>query len=213
MVTVIKDKEAIYDVTQYDAVLVGISTHNTLMGNFQSKMGVRFPEIVDAIDSTPYGDTRKLGKRIILEGTEPSVCLMFICTYPSRKSEFVDYDALEKCLRAANAEFKGKKVATTLLGSSKFDGRGDAERCMAIIKDCCKDVDLYVYDYEQISVKDEIDRQKKYFRSLKERCKGDRNALEKINETMMEMRRKTYLPTDMYIASRKRKEVDDILNS
>ena len=41
------------------------------------------------------------------------------------KKDFIDYDALEKCLRTANAEFKGKKVMSTIIGSSNFDGKGD----------------------------------------------------------------------------------------
>ena len=41
MVKIIKGKEAIYDVEDYDVVLMGISTHNTLMGKFQGKMGIK----------------------------------------------------------------------------------------------------------------------------------------------------------------------------
>lgn len=214
MVTIIKDKEAIYDTEKYDVVLLGLSTHNVLMGNFQGKMAVKYPIIEKAYYNTPVGDIRKLGKRITIDdlGDEkPKISLMFICTYPSRKKDFIDYEALEKCLKTANAEFKGMRVMSTILGSSKFDGRGNKEKCISIIKECCKDIDLYLYDYEQISIKDEIYRQRKYFKELKENYKNDKEMVSKIKDMAFEMRKKTFLPDNKYFI-KKSKEEDEILN-
>lgn len=208
--TIIKDKEAIYDVDDYDVVLVGVSTHNMLMGNFQGKIGVKFPKVKEVYESTPYGDYRKLGKRLTLDDMKPVISLMFICTYPSKKA-FVDYDSLERCLKTANAEFKGKKVLTTVLGSTKFDGKGEREKCLDIIERSTPDLDLYVYDYEQIRILEEVNRQHKYFKEMKDKYKGDKEMIEKIKEMMMEMRRKTYLPEDMYYVKKKRED-DEILN-
>ena len=212
MVKIIKEKEAIYDVEDYDVVLMGISTHNTLMGNFQGKMNVKYPIIEKVINKTPYGDLRKLGKRITIDETKPIICLMYICTYPSRKDNFIDYDALEKCLKAANVEFSGKKVLSTLLGSTKFDGRGDRDKCLSIIEECTKNLDLYVYDYNQITIKEEIRLQNSYFRKYKEKYKGNKEMLKKVRETAIEMRKKAFLPTDSYLTTKKEKENDDILN-
>ena len=212
MVTIIKNKEAIYDVENYDVVLMGVSTHNIFMGNFQGKMAVKYPILEEVVSSTPYGDLRKLGRRICVTETKPTICLMYICTYPSRKDNFIDYEALEKCLKAANAEYKGKKVMTTLLGSTKFDGKGDRDKCLSIIEKCTKDIDLYVYDYKQITIKEEIKLQNSYFKKLREQNKGNKEALAKIREASIEMRKRTFLPTDMYLNTRKKKEDDEILN-
>lgn len=212
MVTFIKDKEAIYETDNYDVVLMGVSTHNMFMGNFQGKMIVKYPIVEEVGNRTPYGDKRKLGKRITIDDNKPIISLMYICTYPSRKSEYVDYDALENCLKTANSEFKGKKVMTTLLGTTKFDGKGDREKCLKIIEENTKDLDLYIYDFEQITIKEEINRQKKYFKELKEQNKGNKEMLEKIKEMMIEMREKTFLPTDAYLGGKKNKEDDEILN-
>ena len=212
MVTIIKNKEAIYDIENYDVVLMGVSTHNIFMGNFQGKMAVKYPILEKVVSSTPYGDLRKLGRRISITDTKPTICLMYICTYPSRKDNFIDYEALEKCLKAANAEYKGKKVITTLLGSTKFDGKGDRDKCLSIIEECTKDIDLYVYDYKQITIKEEIKLQNSYFKKLKEQNKGNKEALAKIREASIEMRKRTFLPTDMYLNTRKKKEDDEILN-
>lgn len=212
MVTIIKDKEPIYETENYDVVLLGLSTHNIFMGNFQGKMAVKYPIVEKVNNSTPYGDLRKLGKRITIDDNEPIISLMYICKYPSRKDNFIDYDALEKCLKTANEEFKGKKVMTTVLGSTKFDGKGDRDKCLKIIEDNTKDLDLYIYDFPQITVREEIIRQNSYFKELREKYRGNYKMLEKIRETTLEIRKKTFLPTDMYLKTKKKKEEDDILN-
>lgn len=212
MVTIIKDKEPIYETDKYDVVLVGVSTHNVLMGSFQCKLGVKYPIVEKVNDSTPYGDLRKLGKRVTIDDIgKPIISLMYICGYPSIKKEFINYDALENCLNTANAEFKGKKVLTTVLGSTRFDGRGDKEKCMEIIKRCTIDLDVDVYDYSQITTIEEIKRQRKYFLKLKETYKDDKQMLNKIKQMAIEMRKQTYLPTDKYMTRRNR-ENDNIIN-
>lgn len=212
MVTIIKDKEPIYETDKYDVVLVGVSTHNVLMGSFQCKLGVKYPIVEKVNDSTPYGDLRKLGKRVTIDDIgKPIISLMYICGYPSIKKEFINYDALENCLNTANVEFKGKKVLTTVLGSTRFDGRGDKEKCMEIIKRCTIDLDVDVYDYSQITTIEEIKRQRKYFLKLKETYKDDKQMLNKIKQMAIEMRKQTYLPTDKYMTRRNR-ENDNIIN-
>lgn len=205
MVTIIKDKEAIYDTEQYDVVLMGLSTHNIFMGNFQGKMAVKYPIVEKVNDSTPYGDIRKLGKCITIHDNTPIISLMYICTYPSRKDNFIDYEGLRKCLETANNDFKGKKVMTTLLGTTKFDGKGDREKCLKIIEETTKDLDLYIYDFEQITIKEEMKRQNRYFAKIKEQIKGNKEQLEKVKQMMEEMRKRTFLPTDKYLKGKNKK--------
>lgn len=205
MVTIIKDKEAIYDTEQYDVVLMGLSTHNIFMGNFQGKMAVKYPIVEKVNDSTPYGDIRKLGKCITIHDNTPIISLMYICTYPSRKDNFIDYEGLRKCLETVNNDFKGKKVMTTLLGSTKFDGKGDREKCLKIIEETTKDLDLYIYDFEQITIKEEMKRQNRYFAKIKEQIKGNKEQLEKVKQMMEEMRKRTFLPTDKYLKGKNKK--------
>lgn len=47
--------------------------------------------------------------------------------------------------------YKGKKIATTLIGGSRFDGNGDKDKILTIIKNTCKDIDITIYDYYQLS--------------------------------------------------------------
>ena len=152
---IVKDKDLIWDTDKYDVILVGTSIYNLLTQGFQSKLAMKYPYILDANNSTPYADKRKYGKRLTIQGT-PIISLMYICGYPHSKRDYLNYEALEHCLATANAEFKGKNVATTILGTSLFDGNGDRERCMKIIEDNTDKLNLTLYDFPQYNRRKEI---------------------------------------------------------
>lgn len=155
MIKIIKDQDLIWNTDKYDVILVGTSIYNLLTQGFQSKLRLKYPYIVEANNSTPYADKRKYGKRLTIQGT-PIISLMYICGYPHSKRDFLNYDALAHCLATANGEFKGMKVATTMLGTSLFDGNGDKEKCIQIIEENTKDLDLTVYDFPQFNRRQEI---------------------------------------------------------
>ena len=210
---IISDREAIYDTEKYDVILMGVSTHNIFMGNFQGKMIVKYPIIEKVGNRTPYGDLRKLGKRVTINDNVPIISLMYICKYPSRKGEYLDYEALEKCLKTANAEFKGKKVMTTFLGVTKFDGNGDKEKCLKIIEECTPDLDLTVYDYEQVAIRDEMCRIRKELSEIKEKNKDNDEFLKEFENFKIQYRKERFLPIEKYNGNkRKPKEEDEILN-
>lgn len=211
----IKDKEPIYETEKYDVILVGVSTHNHLNGNYQVKIGIKYPTVEKAYDSTPYADLRKLGKRLTIDKMgedKPIVSLMFICRSIHERGSYLDYDALENCLRTANAEFKGKKIMTTVIGSSKFDGRGDREKCLKLMEECLTDVDVDIYDYTQISIKEEIKRLNKYFSKARQQDKWNKTKQREISEKVMEMRKQLFLPTDKYLPLYEKRKNDNILN-
>lgn len=166
MMTVVKDKDPIWDTDDFDVVLVGTSVYNQLNGGFQSKMRYKYPLIDEENRKTKYADYSKMGTRITV-GKEPSISLLYISGNYKTLSTTLNYEALEKCLQTANAEFKGKKVVTTVLGSTRFDGRGDKEKCLKIIEENTSDLDLTVYDYEQKTRKEEVDEQIKYLSFLR----------------------------------------------
>jgi hypothetical protein len=155
MINIIKDKEPIWETDKYDVILVGTSIYNMLSNGFQSKLRLKYPYIEEINDSTNYGDLRKLGKRMTIQG-KPIISLMYIAKYPNSRREFIDYDALEHALSTANAEFRGKKVLTTMLGCSKFDGNGDKDKVLEIINRTANNLELDVYDYLQLEKRKEI---------------------------------------------------------
>lgn len=157
MVRTIEGKDLIWEVDNYDVILVGTSIYNLLTQGFQLKMAVKHPELVTANNQTPYADKRKYGKRITVDTENgPTVSLMYICGYPHAKRDFLNYNALENCMATANAEFKGKRVACPFLGTSRFDGNGDPERCMEIITRKSDKMDLTIYKFLQLNRRVEI---------------------------------------------------------
>lgn len=165
MLKIIKDKDPIWNTDDFDVLLVGTSIYNQLNGGFQSKIRYKFPIVEERNNATKYADISKLGTRVTING-EPTISLMYICGYPRPNSVSLDYDALERCLKTANAEFRGKKVLTTLLGSSPFDGNGERDKCLKLIEDNTKDLEIYIYDYKQKKRKEEIAEQRRYLESL-----------------------------------------------
>lgn len=167
MLNIIKDKDPIWDTNDFDVVLLGTSIYNQLNGGFQSKLRFKFPIIDTSNRGTKYGDISKLGTRITVND-KPIISLMYICGYPSPNRCTLDYDSLKRCLITANAEFKGKKVLTTILGSSVFDGNGDKEKCIQIIKECTENLDIVLYDYQQKKRQEEIKEEKKRLNNLQQ---------------------------------------------
>lgn len=166
MIKFVKDKEPIWDTDNFDVLLIGTSIYNRLDGGFQSKIKFKYPIVDEENNKTKYADVSKLGSRLTV-ATAPKISLMYICNYPTTKQETLDYDALDRCLKTANAEFKGKKVLMTIVGSSEFDGNGDRDKCLKLIEENTKDLDVTIYDYEQKKRSVEIALQKRYLKNLK----------------------------------------------
>lgn len=164
MINIITGKDAIWETDKYDVILVGTSIYNMLSNGFQSKLRLKYPYIEDINGSTNYGDMRKLGKRLTIQG-KPIISLMYIAKYPHGKRDFLDYGALEHALATANAEFRGKKVLTTVLGCSKFDGNGNRDKVMEIMAKNTDSMDVDVYDYLQLEKRKEI---RLYFNKIRE---------------------------------------------
>ena len=189
MLKIIKDKDPIWDTENFDVLLIGTSIYNQMNGGLQSKIKYKFPIVEGHNSKTRYADTTKLGTRLTIEG-KPTISLMYICGYPRPNSTTIDYEALERCLRTANAEFRGKKVLTTIVGSSEFDGNGDRDKCLNIIEENTSDLDVTVYDYKQKKRKTEIEEQRKYLKMLQ---KTDNAKYEKLKGVFDLYLKKLYL--------------------
>lgn len=191
MIKIINDIELIDEMDEYDVVLVGTSIYCMLTGGFQSKLKFKYPEIEKINNQTGYGDVRKLGTRKTIDNMRPVVSLMFICNYPTKSREYIDWNAFEQCLQTANAEFVGKKVAATVIGASEFDGNADKDVCIDLISKMTPSLDLTLYDYKQISRREEENLYKKWVTSLKE------TDIERYNEIFPRIKEKL---KELYLA-------------
>lgn len=150
--TIVEDRDLIYDVKDYDVVLVGVNIMNTMGNGFPHKVALSFKYVARVNKETAYGDPRKLGTVKVVKG-EPTFCLCYISRgryRPDKKPDTVDYQALANCLTLIDKNFPGQKIATTIIGHSEFEGGGDRDRILKLLEEKMPHVDLYVYDYEQI---------------------------------------------------------------
>lgn len=156
-VTIVKDKFLIEDIKKYTIVLVPMSANNSMNSGFAYEIGLNFPPIREKVQTTPYGDRRKFGTVSVFKDDGITFCICFMHTGgQSKQVEYVKYDSLADCLDLININFKGKTVASPILGSTKYDGRGDKEKIINIFKEHCTDIDLILYDYEERNFMDEI---------------------------------------------------------
>jgi hypothetical protein len=156
MVEIIKDVNIMDEISKYDTVLIGTNVYCTLSQGVQRDIALNYSYAREKNFQTKYGDVSKLGK--ILECTcenEPTIVLLYMYRgYPYRKKmdeDYLDYNALEKCLKEVNKKYKNKTLATTLLGCSRFDGHGDRDKVIDIMNKTLTDVHVVVYDFFQKS--------------------------------------------------------------
>jgi hypothetical protein len=150
-INIINNKPLIEDIFQYDIIIIGTGIYNTLGNGFQYDMKINFPHINKTLKETAYGDVRKLGTVTIIND-KPIFCLAFIHKGGFRKDlkpDYLDYDALNNVLELIDENFENKKIATTIIGASKFDGNGDKEKILNIFQNLSKKNEYYLYDYEQ----------------------------------------------------------------
>jgi hypothetical protein len=187
----IKDIDLINDAEKYDVILVGTNTYCTMSNGFQGKVRRKYHFVYEMNCKTKYGDINKLGTRITTKNTSPIFSLCFISKgynfIPKLKPEFIDYNALENCIKTANVEFSGLRVATTIMGITEFDGNGDRDKILKILEDNSDRMDLHVYDYIQYNSR--IERTKE-FNKNHELCAKNPEVSKAIVEKQIEERSK-----------------------
>lgn len=147
----IHDKPLIEDIFDYDVIIVGTGIHNSLGNGFQYDVKINFPSVENAVKQTAYADPRKLGTVLVVKET-PIFCIGFIHQGGFRKDIqpiYLNYQALENVLYLIDENSSKKRIATTLIGCSDFDGNGDKQKVLDIFNGLSGDNEYFIYDYEQ----------------------------------------------------------------
>jgi hypothetical protein len=150
-IIMIHDKPLIEDVFNYDIIIIGTGIHNALGNGFQYDVKINFPIVESTVKKTPYADIRKLGTVTVING-KPIFCVGFIHKGGYRKDlvpDYLDYNSLKEVLSLIDENFENKKIATTLLGCSIFDGNGDKNKVLDIFNNLSDKNEFFIYDYEQ----------------------------------------------------------------
>ena len=175
----IKDEDLFKHINEYDVILVGTNTYCTMSQGLQRDVMLYYPNVHERNMETRYGDKKKLGTVLRVDGT-PTFALLYICEgnfRPDLSSDYLNRDALENSLKICKVMFKGQKVACPLLGGSRFDGNAPHDEVLSIIESVFSDVDMDVYDYHQLSKEEK----KKLIRTAELKVKSqDRKAYYKM---------------------------------
>ena len=150
-ITLVHDKPLIEDIFNYDIIIVGTGVHNALGNGFQYDVKINFPLVEYVVKQTPYADPRKMGTVSVINET-PIFCVGFIHQGGYRKDltpDYLNYDAVRDVLHLVDTNFKEKKIATTLIGCSLFDGNGDKNQVLEIFNGLSDNNEYFIYDYEQ----------------------------------------------------------------
>lgn len=153
MITIIKDIDLILDIKKYDVILVGVNVHNVMGNGFSSKIRIHYPETHKELKKTRYADKSKLGSTVTVPITPIFELCFIVGNYNARPDlypDYLNYEALESCMKTINEKYKGLNIGSTILGISKFDGNGDRERIMKILDENSNNINLFLYDYVQL---------------------------------------------------------------
>jgi len=153
---VVQNIDLINDVFKYDVILVGSGIKNTKGNGLQYKITKNFNYAYQALNATKFDDPNKLGTCLVVNGKKgvPTIVYCFITKgryRPDICPDALNYEALDSCLELVGKNFKGKKIASTFLGESPFEGGGDKSKIWDAFNKHCKDLDITLYDYEQLN--------------------------------------------------------------
>lgn len=164
MVNIIKS-EILKSISNYDVFAFGMGVNNSFNGGLLYEISINFP-MVRTIENriSPYGDKRKYGTILPIIDSGITFCPCYVnnggYTKKSPNEAFVKYDDLKRCLELIRERFRGKKICSTVIGASGYDGNGDKKKILSIFNEVFAESDIDVYDYEQKDFRLEMFRQK-----------------------------------------------------
>jgi hypothetical protein len=157
MIDIVINEPLIGHVNEYDAVIVGTNCYQVMRNGFQNEVAENYPYVREVNYGTKYGDINKLGEIIECkkEGCQTFILafLTFGYNFKGSNMDFFDYDALVKCIKLINILYSGKRLATTMVGCTEYDGNADKNKVLRILNEYVTDFDLTIYDYRQESHK------------------------------------------------------------
>ena len=152
MINYIESNELIDKIQEYDVILVAANIYGTMNNGFAEDIRQRYPFVYERNTQMPYGDVTRLGQILEVKKDDfPIFVLCYIVKYKNKNKDCVEYDALGKALRLVNSAYKGKKIASTLLGVDVFEGNGDKDRIKEMFDTILTNVDIDVFCFKQDS--------------------------------------------------------------
>ncbi len=147
----VKNEPIINHIFEHEVILYPMNIYSSTRNGFRHEIEVNFHKVSEEERKTPYGDRRKYGTIFSSEesGVTFVACYMYKTNYKKDGVDTVDYESLKKCLSDVAFLFKGKNIATTVLGATEWDGNGNSRQIRDIIKSKLGDLNVTLYDFKQ----------------------------------------------------------------
>lgn len=145
MIKIIKDKNLIEYIFDYNVILFSMGINNSMGNNFSYEIGLNFPEVKEHENNMNYGDKRKLGTINETKMDNIIFCACYIHN-GNKKNMNLTYDYLRSCLKLINNKYSGKKIACPIIGGNEYDGNGDREEIEKIFDQECNKCEVFLYD-------------------------------------------------------------------
>ena len=160
MLNIVKDIDLINDIPKYDYTIIPTNCYCIFGNGFASKVKRLYPYTFEYDKRTNYADKNKLGS--ILEVNyfdEPKFIIAYVSFginfRPDLQKDYLDYNALTTVIKKLDIIYKDKNIAAPFIGCNKYDGNGDKEKVLNILKKNVNNFKLTIYDYFQRRENDE----------------------------------------------------------
>ena len=157
---IIKDRQLIYDVYNYDIVLVSMGLNNSFNCGLRYELNLNFHGLKEKEIESGYGDKRKCGTVFSVKTDKVIFCMCYMFTGWNRHKndkDYVNYENLDSCLYKITELYGNKKIASPLLGLEPCDGNGNRQKIEYIFnKHFAKMDNVFLYDYKQRDYRLEI---------------------------------------------------------
>ena len=156
----------LYHIFDYQVILVGMGPNNSFVNGFCENVAVNFPNVKQyEMEHSRYGDRSKYGTILPIEenGIIFCMCYMHDGGYAKKYNGpvYMNYEHLESCLKKVSEKYGNLKIASPIIGDTKYDGDGDKEKIISLFEKYFNDKDLDLYDYEPMRVLAELYFQRK----------------------------------------------------
>ena len=116
-------QELLPKIKDYDVVLFGMGINNSFAKGLLEEIALNFPKVKEEENSlSAYGDRTKYGKifTVNVDGIIFCACYMNDGGYNKKRkgSDYVDYDALQSCLRNVKKRYCSKRICAPIIGNS-----------------------------------------------------------------------------------------------
>lgn len=133
---------------RFDVIVQGCNCHCRMGSGLAKQIKEAYPGAYEVDQETDKGDKTKLGTVSIWMNSDIAVVNAYTqYDYGYDGKQYVDYEAVRKCMKSIKGNFSGKKIGLPLIGCGLAGG--DWTTVLHIIRNELKDEDFTIVRYDK----------------------------------------------------------------